>query len=65
MAPKPGAGQKLAREFELVILAGPHLVLAHAGGDDGLAFGQFIQHLNRHLRQDHLAGVAGHEIRTC
>ena len=50
-----GAGQELARVFELVKLPGPHLVLAHARGDDRLALGQFVQHLDRHLRQDDFA----------
>ena len=39
----------------LVILSGPHLVLADAGGQDGLAAGQLVKHLDNHLRQDDLA----------
>ena len=53
-----GAGDELARRGEFVILPGPHLVLAHAGGDDRLALGQFIERLDRHLRQDHFALAA-------
>ena len=34
------AGEELARAGEVVVLAGPHLMLAHVGGDDGVAVGQ-------------------------
>jgi hypothetical protein len=39
-----GAGEELARVLVPVELGGPHLVLAHAGGDDGFAAGQFVEH---------------------
>ena len=38
--------------FVSVILAGPHLVLADTSGDDGIAAGEFVKHLDRHLWQD-------------
>ena len=53
-----GAGQELARELIFVILPGPHLMLAHAGGDDGVALGQLVEHLNRHLRENDFALLA-------
>ncbi len=33
----------------LIPLAGPHLVLADAGGDEGVALGQFVERLDDHL----------------
>ena len=40
------------------MLAGPHLVLAHAGGDEGVAFAFLEQGGNCVLRQDHLVFFA-------
>ena len=57
-----GAGEELAGVFELVELTGPHLVLAHAGGDDGFATGEFIEHLDGHLREDDFAFFAGQVV---
>ena len=59
---KPGAGEQLPWLLVLVILSGPHLVLADAGGQDGLAAGQLVKHLDDHLWQDDLALGAGEMI---
>jgi hypothetical protein len=37
-------------------------VLAHAGGDDGVAAGQFVEQFDHHLREDDLVGFTGHVI---
>jgi hypothetical protein len=47
-----------ARLAEVVVLRGPHLVLAHAGGDDGLALGLLEEDLDGFLRQDVLGVCA-------
>ena len=62
---EPGAGQELARERVSVILRRPHLMLAHAGRNDRFAFGQFVQQLDHHLRQDHFAFLARGDDRAC
>ena len=41
-----------ARLVEAVELRGPHLVLADAGRDDRVAFGEFVERLNGFLRDD-------------
>src|SRR5437879_5642081 len=56
--PQSGAGEELARMLVLVILPGPHLMLADPGSDDRLALGQLVKHLDDHLRQDDLARFA-------
>ena len=57
-----GAGEKLARKLELVILPGPHLMLAHAGCENRLTPGQFVKQLDDHLRQNHLVRFAAHVV---
>ena len=44
-----------ARLIEAVELRGPHLMLAHAGGDDRVALGELVQHPHRLLGHDMLA----------
>jgi hypothetical protein len=39
-----------------VVLRSPHLVLAHVGGDEGIALGHFPQFLHHRLRLDHQVG---------
>ena len=51
-------GEELARILVLVILPGPHLMLADPGSDDRLAFGQFVEQLDDHLWEDHFLGLA-------
>src|SRR3954469_6021803 len=43
-----------ARLLELVELRGPHLMLSHIGGDEGVAPGHFIELLEHELRLDDL-----------
>ena len=57
-----GAGDELAGEFVFVPLARPHLVLADAGGDDGIALRQVVEHLDDGLRQDDLVFLALHVV---
>ncbi len=40
------------------VLCGPHLVLADAGGDDGIAAGELVEQLDGGLRHDDLVHVA-------
>ena len=42
---------------ELVVLRGPHLVLADVGGHEGVASGHFPQFLDHELRLDDLVGA--------
>ena len=50
---QPAAGEPAPRLAELVILGRPHLMLAHADGDDSVAIlGQPIQFVDGVLRQD-------------
>ena len=44
-----------ARLVELVVLRGPHLVLADVGRDECVALGQFVELLDHELRLDQLA----------
>ena len=52
-----GRGDEGAGLVEIVILRGPHLVLPHPGGQDSLAFGQFVKLLDDVLRLDGVVRV--------
>ena len=54
---QPAGGDELAGPGEFVELGGPHLVLPHAGGDDGVVVRLSAQFLDDLLRLD-LVGVA-------
>ena len=56
------AGDELARVFVFVPLAGRHLMLAHAGRDDGIALGRFVDRFDHHLLEDHLIFLTFHVI---
>ncbi|KAG1385889.1 hypothetical protein G6F59_017145 [Rhizopus arrhizus] len=50
-------GQPAVRFVETQVLRGPHLVLAHVGGHDGVTVGQrSIQAGHQMLRQDRVGG---------
>jgi hypothetical protein len=46
-----------ARLVEAVILGGPHLMLAHIGGDESVATGDFPEFFHHELRLDQLVGT--------
>ena len=48
-------GEPQARIAEVEVLRGPHLVLAHAGGDDGLALRDAVDLFDHVVRLDQLA----------
>ena len=52
-----GGGDELAGMPVFVPLTGPHLVLADAGGDDGVALGEFVKFLDDHLGEDELLTI--------
>ena len=54
---EPGGRDESARFLEIVKLPGPHLVLSDTGGEDGFAFGQFVELLDDVLRLDGVVGV--------
>ena len=49
---KSGRGEETTGMMEVVELAGPHLVLADPGGDDGFPLGEFTEFLDDLLRHD-------------
>ncbi len=52
-----GGGDETAGFVVVVELAGPHLVLAHAGSDDGVALGHFPEAADGVLALDDVGGV--------
>ena len=50
-------GEPQARMAEVAVLRGPHLVLADAGGDDGLALRDAVDLFDDVVRLDLLAGA--------
>ena len=55
-------GRELAGILILIPLTRPHLMLADAGGDVGLALGHVIKRLDDHLLQDDFAFLAAHVV---
>ncbi|MBI3606539.1 MAG: hypothetical protein HY207_01060, partial [Nitrospirae bacterium] len=58
--PHAAGGEPASRVCVAQVLRGPHLVLAHAGGDDRLALRQRGQRLHHGLRLDEVAVYARH-----
>ena len=54
---KTGGGQETAGIMKVIELAGPHLVLADPGGDDGLPLGELAEFLDDLLRHDSAGDV--------
>ena len=59
---QPRAREKLAGKLELVVLSGPHLMLADSRRDNRVALGQFVQQFYDHLGENDFVGLASHVV---